>query len=261
VYHEAQAAGPVVFNAILKQTPLSPKSEDDKVIDEDRLGLETSASSDNGVITYLRINKNDSISLEYQVNIQSADPLYLSVPAATVNSEAKIYVDSTPVGGLSSSTFSQINFLGIFEPGQTIMVTIVVESELDEFSYLGADFYYCDTTRLAEVIEGSGARESVTDLTVADGHVEATVSVPDDRLLLTTISHEDGWTLWVDGVKTEIVPYQDAMISVPLAKGTHHIELKFSAPGLIPGVAITAVSLAGFLVLTWAAIRSGRKKK
>lgn len=261
VYHAAQASGPEVFNAILKQKPLAPKAEEDKVIDEDTLGLETSEAAENDVNTYLRLNKDDSISLAYEVVIQSADPLYLAVPAVTVNSEAKIYVDGDLVGGLSSSTFSQINFLGIFEPGKTIEVTIVVAKELTEFSFLDADFYYCNTLRFAEVIDESGARESVRNLTVTDGHVEATVSVSDDRLLLTTISYEDGWTLWVDGVKTEIVPYQDAMISVPVTKGSHQIELQFSAPGLIPGIVITAVSLICFLGLALFTINSGRKKR
>jgi len=261
VYYEAQVTGPVVRNAILKQKPLAPRAEDDKVIDEDTLGLETSEAAEDDVITYLRVNKDDSISLAYEVVIQSADPLYLAVPVTTVNNEAKIYVDGALVGGLSSSTFSQINFLGIFEPGKTIEVTIVVAKELSEFSFLDADFYYCDTLRLAEVIDGSGVRESVSDLAVTDGHVKATVSVFDDRLLLTTISYEDGWTLWVDGVKTEIVPYQDAMISVPLAKGTHQIELQFSAPGLMPGTVITVSSLICFLGLALLTFRSGRKKK
>ncbi len=261
VYYEAQTTGPVVFNAILKQTPFSPKSEDARVKDEDLLGLEAPASAHSKMITYLRINKNDNISLEYEVAIKSGDPLYLSIPAGTVNNEAEIYADSKLVGKLSASTFSQINFLGIFEPGRTITVRVVVAGELDEFSFLDADFYYCNTQRLAEVIDGSGARESVTGLEVSDGHVTATVSVPDSRLLLTTISCEAGWTLWVDGVRTEIVPYQDALISVPLEKGTHQIELRFAAPGLIPGIAITTVSLVGFLVLVYFTIRSGRKKK
>ena len=261
VYHEAMATGPVVVNAILKQKPLSVKKDEDKEIDDDKLGLETAESAENDLFTYLRINESDSISLEYEIVIESGDPLYLSVPAVTLNSAAKIYVDGTAVGALSQSTFSQINFLGIFESGQTIVITLVVDSKLDEFSYLAADFYYCNTERLAEVMDDSGARESVQDLIVTDGHVTATVSVIEPRLLLTTISCESGWTLWVDGVKTEIIPYQDAMISVPLAKGTHQIELRFAAPGLIPGIGISAVSLAGFIVLALFSIKSGRKKK
>lgn len=261
VYYEAQVAGPTVFNAILKQKILAPISEDYREIDEDLLGLETETAAEGDVITYLRVNKNDSIALVYEVTVQSADPLYLSVPAESVNSEAEIYADGVPVGSLRSSTFSQINFLGIFAPGQTIEVTLVVDNELDEFSFLDANFYYCDTLRFQEIIEGSGARESIENLTVTDGHVEATVNVSEDRLLLTTISVEDGWILRVDGQRTDIVPYQDALISIPLTKGTHQIELQFTTPGLYPGILISVVSLACFLGLAFLTIRQGRKKK
>jgi uncharacterized membrane protein YfhO len=83
------------------------------------------------------------------------------------------------------------------------------------------------------------------DSTVIEGNID----VKKDGLLYLSIPYEKGWKLYVDGVKTEIKPLEDAMITADLTKGYHEIKLTYSPDGFVLGVAVSIVGLAAFVVL------------
>ena len=57
------------------------------------------------------------------------------------------------------------------------------------------------------------------------------------------------WTVYVDGVKSEMVLIDGAMAGVFLKKGYSEIEFNYVNKSLIPGIMISLVSLAIFTVL------------
>jgi uncharacterized membrane protein YfhO len=83
------------------------------------------------------------------------------------------------------------------------------------------------------------------DSTVIEGNID----VKKDGLLYLSIPYEKGWKLYVDGVKTEIKPLEDAMITADLTKGYHEIKLTYSPDGFVLGVVVSIVGLAAFVVL------------
>ena len=58
---------------------------------------------------------------------------------------------------------------------------------------------------------------------------------------------DEGWSLYVDGKKTKIKPFADALIGVHLKEGTHKIELRYTTPGVQIGAAISIAALLLFL--------------
>lgn len=76
--------------------------------------------------------------------------------------------------------------------------------------------------------------------------IEGSVVAENDGIFYTSVPYEKGWTMYVDGVETEIEPLGNAFISVPLTKGEHHIVLKYSPDGFLLGVAISVLGLAVF---------------
>ena len=132
-----------------------------------------------------------------------------------------------------------------------------IRADVDTFSIIAAQFYYCDTALFEKELSSAVRGQDVQITDARDGYVSAQISVPEDQLLLTTIPYEKGWTLLVDGVKTDITPYQDALISVPLAAGTHAITLSYTSPGMWAGA---AVSGAASLVFAGAVIFTYRKR-
>ncbi|MCD7709514.1 MAG: YfhO family protein [Clostridiales bacterium] len=72
------------------------------------------------------------------------------------------------------------------------------------------------------------------------GHID----VRSEGRLILSIPADAGWTLYVDGVKTDIDPWQDALIGVHLTEGEHEIRLVYVTPGLRLGALISIVCVA-----------------
>lgn len=87
--------------------------------------------------------------------------------------------------------------------------------------------------------------------------IKGSVNTLKDGVFYTSIPYEKGWTLYVDGKKTEIEPFEGALIAVNLPKGEHQITLKYTPHGFTMGVVISVIALAVFV----AAIILMRRRK
>ncbi len=263
VYTAAKASPPVLNNAeLFVPRPLTTEEKAAmsrslaKGVDIDRLGDEPPVAKSQYVTTYLRISKEADMSLTYTIDIASADPLYLSVPAVARNDESDIYVNGKFIDNLNSSSYTRIVDLGSFTPGDKVEVTIRTNS--DTYSLLSALFYYCDTSLFEKQLSAAVSGQDVQILQVENGRVSAKVTAKENQMLLTTIPYEKGWTLWVDGVKTPVTAYQKALICIPLTPGTHTIKMTFLSPGLISGCIISGMTV---LVFAGAVLLTYRKKR
>lgn len=91
--------------------------------------------------------------------------------------------------------------------------------------------------------------------------IEGSVNVKENGVFYTSIPYEKGWELYVDGEKTEITPFENALIAVKLNEGEHSIKLKYSPEGFSLGVKITIGALfvlVGLIVLN--AVKKRRKR-
>ena len=273
VYYNADVSSAVIYNAIVKEaepksvsssegsktdsvtvkadgspvsdtTDSSSESKSISILDTDLLGSEPAGQKLKYGTTYLRMSSKDVLSLTYTISITSKDPLFVSFPAVARNDEADVYVNGARTAELSSSSFSEILSLGSFEPGDT--VTVSVRADVDTYSILQPHFCYCNTALFQSELAAAVQDKDVQIKSAEDGYVSAQITAPKDQLLLTTIPYEKGWTLLVDGVKTEITPYQDAFISVPVTAGSHSVVLTFTPPGMWVGAAVAGVSLLAF---------------
>lgn len=101
--------------------------------------------------------------------------------------------------------------------------------------------------------------EPLTLTEFSDTRLRGTVEAKQDGLFYTSIPYEPGWSAWVDGKpvalaegydpQSEDVALTDAVISFPLTAGQHTIELRYTAPGLVPGAIVSGVSLLLFVGL------------
>jgi uncharacterized membrane protein YfhO len=85
----------------------------------------------------------------------------------------------------------------------------------------------------------------------SDTRVEGTITASVDGRLVLSIPAQSGWTLYVDGKKTPIESFQDALVSVRLSEGTHRIRLTYCTPGLSAGAAVSAACVLLFLLTMW----------
>ncbi|RKI65008.1 hypothetical protein D7X55_17040 [Corallococcus sp. AB049A] len=113
----------------------------------------------------------------------------------------------------------------------------------------------------------TGARAAVEcgDLTLAsvgdaplEGVVRVEQDVPEslivqvdpseDAVLLINDAWQPGWTALLDGAPTHLLPANALVRAVPTPRGTHRVELRYHAPGLMPGVWLCAATCLGLAV-------------
>ncbi|MCQ2437412.1 MAG: YfhO family protein [Clostridia bacterium] len=89
----------------------------------------------------------------------------------------------------------------------------------------------------------------MTDVKVGVNRVSGTIDAATDGALVLSVPVSKGWTVKVDGKKTETVAQADALIAVPVEKGVHTVELTYRTPMLAAGELISLLSLALLITL------------
>ncbi|MFG6351514.1 MAG: YfhO family protein, partial [Oscillospiraceae bacterium] len=89
------------------------------------------------------------------------------------------------------------------------------------------------------------------DVTSVERGGRVRLSIPEDgpRTLCATIPAEDGWAAYVDGEQVEAQVWLDTFLAVELPAGAHEVELRYIAPGLVPGAALGLIGLAGLALV------------
>lgn len=82
-----------------------------------------------------------------------------------------------------------------------------------------------------------------------DTSIDGTISVTEDGLFYTSIPYEKGWTLYIDGVETEITPVMNALVAAPITAGDHEIALRYCPQGFRLGTALSLGALVIFVIL------------
>lgn len=93
-------------------------------------------------------------------------------------------------------------------------------------------------------------KEDVMENTTVTGNlVEGTIDLEENKILHLSVQDNDGWTLYVDGEKTDYMTGNIMGISVPLEAGSHTIRLEYHTPGMKLGAAITALTILFCMIL------------
>ena len=156
--------------------------------------------------------------------------------------EARLYVNGELHGSVYTNETDCMTYLGTFLHGTSVEVTLITtapaEHRLEAFCEL-------DTAVLTRAAK-SLAQNALQVTSYSSGRLEGTVTADDDGWLYTSIPAQPGWTVRVDGAVTEYTALDDALILVPLTTGEHTISMRYTPPGLYPGLGLTT---AGLLVL------------
>lgn len=92
-------------------------------------------------------------------------------------------------------------------------------------------FYEFDEELFAESI--NTLKQNQWELTETDGnHLEGTITANEGQIMLTSIPYEPGWTVKVDGKKTEYIEVAEALIGIELTPGEHTVEMTYFPPGM-----------------------------
>ncbi len=214
----------------------------------DRLNKENTDKFPSGLTIYIRTNAKSPMRFLTEVEMDKDGTLYLNIPFQAKACPHEVYVNDQRVyQEESDSYYSVICDLGTFKKGEKVQIEIRTQEDI--YASFAPQIATCDLTALSAQM--TQLKTGVTNLDFKDGHMSLDTESAEGKLLVTTIPYEKGWRAIVDGQETEILPYQESFLSLPLTAGSHHVELEFTLPGGMIGVIISAVGVIASAVLAF----------
>lgn len=83
----------------------------------------------------------------------------------------------------------------------------------------------------------------------SDTYIEGTITANDGQSMITSIPYDEGWALYVDGVRTEYYAFEDAFIAVDLEEGEHTITMDYIPCGFEFGIFVTCICVLIIIVI------------
>lgn len=186
------------------------------------------------------------VDTENQVYLEENTHYFIYVTTSLEDIKVTI---TNPDGSTNTKTFSSMKHRHILDLGKYDAGTIIkVESDDSEVSSLQYYAYSYDNTIFLNTYE-TLMEQPLNLTTFEDTYLKGSIDVTEAGLMYTSIPYDEGWTVYVDGEEVETNAFENALLSVYLSEGTHEIELKYSAPGLRLGIALTICSTIAFVLL------------
>lgn len=100
--------------------------------------------------------------------------------------------------------------------------------------------------------------EPVENLKLDTNRITGSVELAEDRLVYLSVPYSEGWTATIDGQETPVLCANTAFMALEMPAGSHEFELRYEAPYLHLGMAISAAGIIAFVVVVWFTSRSRR---
>lgn len=158
------------------------------------------------------------------------------------------YIDSSRV------SLSGMRAVGDVKAGDTVRVLIHTKQDVNytmalRIGVLNEDVFETAYNELAD--------ETLTLTEFTNNSMRGSINVKEDGMLYMSVPYDEYWTMYVDGVETEITPLCNAMIMVPLTAGEHDIQIVYTNQATQLGLIISSCSLGLFIAII---IIDNRKK-
>ena len=154
-------------------------------------------------------------------------------------------------GATEEETFTDLKsgsilYLGFLQEGQT--VTLTDGGDSGEKATVRADVYRMDEAVLDQALKVLSATH-LENVSVSDDRISGDITMETAGRLILSVPYEAGWTVRINGEKTEGVLFADCLVAFDLEPGEYRLEMHYVPQGLYAGVAVSAVSIAIFCIL------------
>ena len=169
-------------------------------------------------------------------------PVYADLSASGLT---EVLVNGEHLLWLGSSEAASVHYLGTPQWGEVWTVTIRHRP-----GWAGNPYPWLWELDQGALHDGVERLDNVEVTSVEkNGRVRVTARSDGGGLLAATIPAEDGWTALVDGKKTETGIWLGTFLAVPLPAGEHEVELRYTAPGLAPGIGLGVLAALGLAMV------------
>ncbi len=181
-----------------------------------------------------------------RLTVEREDPLVLqswspAITGCTVRSGGEI------LAVLDELYYPNAVCLGVYAPGTELDIELRGEEEIPPAPE--TPFFYEDGAELARCV-GELRSGSCETRIVSASRLEIRTGADAERLLVLSLPSDEGWAASVDGRPVETEKVLDLLLALRLPAGEHAVSLRYTPPGLRPGLVLSALSLAAAAV--WA---------
>jgi uncharacterized membrane protein YfhO len=199
------------------------------------------------------IKKNESAATVSITTHATADGELFFFAPSDYTRPVKLAVNGTSKGTYFDGESDRIISLGIFKAGDKVTVKLTLEESADLYLLDNCDyFYHINTEKLDECMTAlKNNPQFIVDDDCPDNHLTGTIKTEkDDQAILTTIPYDEGWKIYVDGVRVDIQKSLDALISFNIASsGEHTLEMKYIPTAHLLGAVISLLGIAVFAIM------------
>ena len=136
--------------------------------------------------------------------------------------------------------------LGLYED-ETIYLTLKSKGEEDQNGELFVGFM--DLNKYLKTVEVSDKDLVINHFETGKKGAQIEVTAAQDGYVFMPIYCDDGWSFFVDGIRTTPETFHNFFFLIPVHKGTNTIQMSFRTRKLISGFIITIISLLCIAVL------------
>ena len=209
----------------------------DNVLVKNNISKDSVVKFDDGIVHKYKLNKNEGyIYFGNSINSLIVNNVLYIKEGESSN------IDATYDYNVSENVSE--NKIIYFTNCDTIYVSFSNEVESDAY------IYYVDYNKL-EKINKLVNDNLVTLSNFEEDKINGTIS-GNKGTIYTSIPYDEGWNVYVDGVKTDTFPIGNSLLGFDVAEGEHDIILEYTIPYFKTGIGISIISLSiiiGYVVL------------
>lgn len=184
----------------------------------------------------------------YHVTITDTDKLYCYFPSDYTR-ETDLYLNGEKIGTYYANETYRIVELGSFDIGETIKVELRLKSDN---LYIREDqnyFCYVDSETFEKYMpQLSNNQFNIEKFT--ESKFEGTIKTDDENdLVFTSIAYDEGWKVYLDGERVELVKLLGGTIGFYAEPGEHELVMKYRPDCLYVGVSLNITGVLFFVAV------------
>lgn len=147
-------------------------------------------------------------------------------------------------GDYGNNQYSYCVDLGVLEAGENYELSL--ETSASESSDVYIYYYDADTFKnILSSVNGALLKE------INGRGIELVSDTSEASSIFVSLPCEDGYTVYVDGEKTEFNSYRDCFMIIPVEAGKHVIRLLYLPPGFTCGIIVFMISVSIMLCIKY----------
>ncbi len=157
---------------------------------------------------------------------------------------ADCYINGTLLGTYISDEFSFCNDIGCLDAETEY--SLMLETSM---SKIGDTYiYYYDSDRYYDICNKLKKKAFKVESISSSGMVLTGCS-SEDSFVMVSLPYEDGYNIYVDGMKTDYIAYRNALLLIPVSEGNHEILIKYFPKGMLSGAIISIIFIISVIFI------------